>query len=284
MLAAMASFAIGDGILKHVSDTLPLSQILVIRGTFAALFLALAMRLTGQEAPLNMLSSPAFVLRIVGELIATVFFLNALFNMPLANASAIMQALPLTVSLGAAYFFGERIGWRRISAIMVGMFGVLLIIQPGFAGFNIFSLSCLLAVFGSTLRDLATRRLPRHVPSLFVTLATIVAVIVLGSVMSLFQDWKAVDMRVTAELLVASVFLCTGFFSIVSAMRVGEVGVVTPFRYSLLLFSVLIGVVFFDEIPDTLTIAGSLIVVASGLYTLYRETYRARARATGHQT
>ncbi len=233
----------------------------------------------GQMRPLKRVLNQAFLLRLTGEVFATGFFLTALFNMPLANASAILQALPLAVSLGAAFFFGEAIGWRRIAAILVGFVGVLLIVQPGLEGFNSYSIYCLVAIFATTLRDLATRKLDADLPALFVSLVTVVIIIVFGLGLSLLQPWQTASGGDIAALGFASIFLMSGFFYIISAMRVGEVGVVTPFRYSVLLFSVIIGIIFFDEIPDSLTITGSIIVVCSGIYTIYRERRLARLKA-----
>ncbi len=276
MLLAMASFAIGDTIMKTVSDTLPLSQILVIRGCFAIVCFFLIAKYMGALRHPKVIAKPAFLLRLLGEVIASLFFLTALFNMPIANASAIMQALPLTVSLGAAYFFGEAIGWRRVLAISVGFFGVLMIVQPGYEGFTIYSIYCLIAVFGTTLRDLATRKVDKNIPSVFVSFVTVIVIVGMGLVMALFQTWSPVTSREVLTLGAASIFLMTGFIGIVSAMRVGEVGVVTPFRYTVLIFAVILGYMVFDEIPDTFTVIGSCIVVASGLYTLYRENSVAR--------
>lgn len=276
MLLAMASFAIGDTIMKTVSDTLPLSQILVIRGCFAIVCFFLIAKYMGALRHPRVIAKPAFLLRLLGEVIASLFFLTALFNMPIANASAIMQALPLTVSLGAAYFFGEAIGWRRVLAISVGFFGVLMIVQPGYEGFTIYSIYCLIAVFGTTLRDLATRKVDKNIPSVFVSFVTVIVIVGMGLVMALFQTWSPVTSREVLTLGAASIFLMTGFIGIVSAMRVGEVGVVTPFRYTVLIFAVILGYMVFDEIPDTFTVIGSCIVVASGLYTLYRENSVAR--------
>ncbi len=276
MLLAMASFAIGDTIMKTVSDSLPLSQILVIRGCFATVGFLLIAKIMGALRSPRTIVKPAFILRLVGEVIASYFFLTALFNMPIANASAILQALPLTVSLGAAYFFGEAIGWRRILAISIGFVGVLLIIQPGYDGFTIYSIYCVIAVFGTTLRDLATKRVDKDIPSVFVSLVTVIVIVFLGLVMSLFQPWAPANANQVLTLGAASVFLMSGFIGIVSAMRVGEVAVVSPFRYSVLIFAVILGFLVFDEIPDLLTILGSCIVVASGLYTLYRENIVSR--------
>lgn len=271
MLLAMASFAIGDSLMKYVATGLPLSQILVIRGGFAVLILSVVSYAFGHLRPFTAILSVPFLLRLAGEIIATFFFLTALFNMPIANASAIMQALPLTVTVGAAVFLGEALGWRRISAILVGMIGVLMIVQPGLEGFNRFSLFCLVAVFGTTLRDLATRKLPDEVPSFFISLVTTIVIAICGGLWSFTEEWQPVSAYQVGFLATASIFLVSGFVSIVSAMRIGEVGVVTPFRYTVLLFALVIGIVFFDEIPDLLTVLGSIVVVLTGIYTIYRE-------------
>ena len=284
MLLAMASFAIGDTIMKTVSDTLPLSQILVIRGCFAIVCFFLIALYVGALRHPRVIFAPAFMLRLIGEVVASLFFLTALFNMPIANASAIMQALPLTVSLGAAYFFGEAIGWRRILAITVGLFGVLLIVKPGYEGFTIYSVYCLIAVLGTTLRDLATRKVDKSIPSIYVSLITVVVIVLMGLLMSLFQPWAPANAEEVLTLGAASIFLMTGFIGIVSAMRVGEVAVVTPFRYTVLIFAVILGYLVFKEIPDIVTIIGSCIVVASGLYTLYRENFMARRKRKAERT
>jgi len=276
MLLAMASFAIGDSIIKFISSEMPLGQILFTRGLFAITILYIIARNLGHMRPLSTILQMPFLLRVLGEVAATYCFFTALFNIPLANAAAIMQALPLTVTLSAAYFLGEPIGWRRMAAIMVGFVGVILIIQPGLEGFNIFSLYCLGAVASCTLRDLATRKLDKSTPTVFVTLITVFVVAMGGGLLGFTEDWVPVTVYTTSILAIASIFLITGFIGIVSSMRVGEVGFVTPFRYSVLIFAILIGVFFFREIPNTLTIAGSLIVVGSGIYTIYRERKVAR--------
>lgn len=271
MLLAMSSFAIGDSIMKFISSEMPLGQILFTRGLFAIAALYLIAWKLDKLRPLNSILNLPFILRVTGEVCATYFFFTALFQIPLANAAAIMQALPLTVTLAAAYFLSEPIGWRRITAIMVGFIGVILIIQPGLEGFNVYSLYCLLAVAACTLRDVATRRLDKDMPTLFVTLVTVFIVAMGGGLLSITEVWVPVSLYTSGVLAIASIFLITGFIGIVSSMRVGEVAVVTPFRYSVLIFAILIGFFFFDEIPNNLTIIGSLIVVSSGVYTIYRE-------------
>lgn len=279
MLLAMASFAIGDSIMKFISSEIPLGQLLFTRGLFATVILFLIANRLGHLRPISSISKSPFLLRILGEVFATYFFFTALFNIPFANAAAIMQALPLTVTLAASYFLGEAIVWRRMVAILVGFMGVILIIQPGLEGFNVYSLSCLAAVLACTLKDVSTRRLDKDTPTVFVTLITVVVVTLCGGLLGFTETWASISPVTTGVIGIASLFLITGFIGIVSSMRVGEVAFVTPFRYSILIFAILIGAVIFDEIPNTLTMIGSVIVVSSGIYTIYRERKLAKKLA-----
>ena len=279
MLLAMASFAIGDSIMKFISSEIPLGQLLFVRGLFAIAILFVIAYKLGHLRPISTVIKAPFLLRILGEVLATYFFFTALFNIPFANAAAIMQALPLTVSLAAAYFLGETIGWRRMLAILIGFIGVLFIIQPGLEGFNIYSLSCLMAVLACTLRDISTRLLETKTPTVFVTLVTVIVVAMGGGLLGFTETWVPITLYSTSIIGIASLFLITGFIGIVSSMRVGEVAVVTPFRYSILIFAILIGAFFFNEFPNTLTMVGSVIVVGSGIYTIFREHKLAKKSA-----
>jgi drug/metabolite transporter (DMT)-like permease len=279
MIAAMAGFAVNDLLIKSIGDTLSLGQIVLFRGMFATslvLFLCLRMR---QLHTMRRLS-PLIIIRALAEAVATYCFLTALFRIPIGELSAVMQALPLTVSMGAALFLGETVGWRRLVAIGIGFIGVLLIIKPGFSGFSIYSVYALAAVAACTVRDLVTRRLAGDVPSLVVTLVTTVLVTILGGILALGQPWRPVAVDTVGLLALTSVFIIVGYYFAVTAMRVGEIGFVSPFRYSVLLFSAAGGALFYAEIPDFLTIIGACIIISTGIYTIFRERYARRQAIT----
>jgi len=209
--------------------------------------------------------------RMAAEVGATACFLNALFHMPIANATAILLVMPLAVTLAGALVLGERVGWRRYTAILVGFVGVLVIVRPGGAGFNAYALSALAAVGFLVVRDLVTRRFAKDVPSVFVALATAVAITVLGALVSLAGTWVPLAVDDVAVLAAAAVCLVVGYLFGVMTMRVGDIGFVSPFRYTVLIWALLLGVVVFGEVPDALTLVGSALVVATGLYTFHRE-------------
>ncbi len=180
MAAAMAAFTIVDAITKAVSAEMNFGQIMLVRGLFAiALIAVLAWRQRAMR-PLRTLIMKPVALRIAGEILGTVSFLTAIVHLPLANTAAILQALPLAITLGAALLFGEPVGWRRWLAITTGFIGVLIIVRPGFEGFDQFSLFALVSVIFCAVRDLATRRISAEIPSLFITLLTTVTVAHLG--------------------------------------------------------------------------------------------------------
>lgn len=272
MVLAMAAFTVNDTCMKAATETLPLFQAIFLRGVLSSAGLLL---IAAQAGALHYRPDRADLRtigwRTVGEVGGTVAFLLALRHMPLANLSAIMQAMPLLVTLAAMLFLGEPVGWRRITAILVGLAGVLLIIQPGAEGFDRWSVVALISVGFVVLRDLATRRIGSGTPSVAVALAAALSVTVMGAVVSPFEGWVMPGLPAMLLLCGAAAFLIGGYLVVVMATRMGDVGAVAPFRYTALLFAIALGWLVFGDLPDRLTVLGSSIVVVSGLYTILRE-------------
>ena len=275
MSASMAGFVINDTLMKSLSGEVPQFQAIFIRGLFASsviLFLAWrsgAIRFRPGPRDRKLLSW-----RVFSEALTTCFFLTALFNMPLANAVAIIQAASLGVPLCAALLLGDQVGWRRYLAISIGFLGVLLIVRPGGDGFNIYSVFALAAVVSIVLRDLVTRQISRAVPGLGVTVLTSLVITALGAAGTAIGGHVPISVPIVATLAASSCFLLVGYYAGVEAMRVGEVGAVSPFRYTNLIWALILGLLVFGDFPDTLTIVGAVIIVVSGLYTLRRERLR----------
>ncbi len=272
MMAGMAAFTLNDTFMKTLSDELPLFQAIFLRGVATTLFLvALARGLGALEFDLVRRDWGIVLLRTLGEIGAAYFFITALFNMPLANVTAILQSLPLTITLAGALFLGEAVGWRRMTAIVIGFAGVLLIVRPGVEGFTLHSVYALASVACVTLRDLATRRLSPSVPSLTVAAVSAAGVMLFGAAGTAAQGWTAVSPLAAAQLAGASVFVILGYVCSVMVMRAGDLGFVAPFRYTSLLWALLLGFAVFGTWPDPLTLVGAAIVAATGIFTLYRE-------------
>lgn len=280
MTLSMGAFTLNDVCVKLAADTVPLFQIVFLRGLATTILLAVTVQMTvGLRLSIPRRDRPLVIGRTLAEVVTMVAFLLALTNMAIANATAILSALPLFVTMGAALVFGDPVGWRRWTAICVGFAGVMLIVQPGAAGFNEWSLLALLAVVLITARDLLTRAFSPEVPSMTVAVITAAAVCVFGGVASVFTPWQAMGAYEVALILVASVLIIGGYVFGIMVMRIGDVSVVSPFRYTSLVFALILGFVVFDEFPNALALAGAGIVVATGVFTLIRERRVARAAA-----
>jgi S-adenosylmethionine uptake transporter len=280
MTLSMAGFTLNDACVKLVAETVPLFQIVFLRGVATTILLAVVVQMTtGLRFAIPRRDRPLVAGRTLAEVAAMVAFLMALTNMAIANATAILAALPLAVTLGAAVVFGHPVGWRRLTAILIGFAGVMLIVQPGTEGFNAWSLLALLAVVIITARDLLTRAFSPEVPSMTVAVVTAAAVAVFGGVISAFTPWAAMGLYEVALTLAASVLIIAGYVFGIMVMRIGDVGFVSPFRYTSLIFALLLGLVIFDEFPNTLALIGGGIVMATGIFTLLRERMVARAAA-----
>ena len=272
MCASMAAFTINDTFMKSVTQTLPLFQTIGLRGLIAVAGLAsLALATRAFTFRPNRRDAGLILLRSLADIAATIFFLEALLHMPLANLSAILQALPLLITLGAALVFGDRIGWRRMTAILVGLIGVLIIIRPGTEGFDRWSLLGLASVACVVVRDLSVRPIQGAVPSSLVALGAAVAVTLMGWTGTAFQGWQTPTAWEAARILGAGLFLIVGYLTSVAAMRHGDIGLVAPFRYTSLLWAIALGFLVFGNLPDFWTLIGAAIVIAAGLFTLWRE-------------
>lgn len=272
MSVSMAGFTINDSLVKLISSDMNIGQVMFLRGVFATAMLSILMARAGAFGRFDLLGQPAVMLRVVCEVGATITFLSALFHLPIANVSAVLQALPLGVTMGAAFFFSEPVGWRRWSAIAAGLVGVLIIVRPGFAGFSAWSLSALACVGFCVVRDLATHRIPHDTPTAFVSTATSVAVTLCGGALIFpLGGWSPLTWPAIAVLLGAAVALVFGYQFIIAAMREGDISFMAPFRYTALLWAIVLGYLVFGDVPDAAMLVGAGIVVTSGLYALYRE-------------
>ena len=277
MIGAMACFSLNDMMVKTLSASMEAPQIMALRGVLVSSLLILLGLQRGALRPFSRLRHPTVFWRTVADILTTISYISALKYLPLGNASAIFQALPFTITIGAALFLGEGVGWRRWTAIAVGFLGVLVILRPATDGFNTYATWVLISVVFAAMRDLVTRRMPPSISSLQVATVTSIAVATTGFLMLPAVGWSGVSGASWAILLCAAFAIGTGYILIVAAMRVGDMSFVAPFRYSILVFAMILGAIVFDERPDAFEILGSLIVVGSGAYTIHREGVVRRA-------
>lgn len=271
MTAGMFGFVTNDMFIKLASESLPTGQIIFLRGLVTTALVFALILATGELQRLYEARRPAVGWRAVGEVGSTILFVTALFHIPIANATAILQAMPIIITVAAALFLGETVRWRRWLAVSAGFFGMLMIVQPGGEGFNVYALFAVAALVFLALRDLSTRFIPLGISALSVTAVTSVAVTLSGLVMALTEDWVMPAPHEFAYLGAAALFLTGGYYFLVEAMRHGELSAVAPFRYTILIWSLIYGLLVWGEIPNLLALCGIGLVVGSGLYVLYRE-------------
>lgn len=285
ILASATGFVINDAFVKLLTTELSNSQIIVLRGLLATLVLAGATSIAGSWRHPRVLLQKPMLIRLVGSAFATMFIVASLRHLPLATASAIFQLGPLAVTAGAALLLGAPVGWRRWLASIAGFVGVMFIIKPGTASFVAEAWIAMVALLFVAVRDLTTRFIDPAVPSLFVAMAS-AAVIAFGGLFLIPFDAAWVAPSVTAWALLAGcgVSLYFAYYFGVVAMRIGDLAVVAPFRYALVLESLLLGYMFWGHVPDTWSFVGIAIVVLAGLYLLHRERIAAKAASVAHAT
>ena len=278
MVGAMAGFAVADMFIKMSTAHAPPGQIIAILGlggttVFAALAMRKGQRLIGPD-----LRHWSILLRMAAESLGTIGFVVALSLTTLSAASAVMQATPLVVTLGAGLVLGEPVGWRRWGAVIVGFVGVLIMLQPGAEGMNWGALVALLAVVGLSARDLSTRFVPPHIPNLVLATYGFVSLMPIGLILLAFSGGGVVPTLPVLGMWVGMIgFATVAYFCLTLSLRLGNMAVVAPFRYSRLIFAFALGAVVFGDAITPAIVLGASLVVTAGMYTLYRER-RVKAR------
>lgn len=274
----MLGFALADMFIKFASETLPVGQILAMFGLGGALVFGILAKREGVRLISPVLLMRPVIIRNLSEMGATIGVVTAIALIPFSTFSAIIQANPLLVTLGAALFLGEPVGWRRWTAIFVGLVGVMIIIRPGLEGFDANVWFAVMGVVFLSARDLATRPVPTTISTAQLSTYSMAAIIPAGLGLLAFSGGAAWPSPIIwGAMLGAIVMGLVAYFSITKAMRVGEISAVTPFRYTRLIFALIIALVIFGERPDAWTLIGAAIVIATGLYSFAREA-RLRAR------
>ena len=272
MMMSMACFAVEDTFIKLLSARLPATQILFSIGFGGALItLVLAIVLNVNLAD-KILLNKHVISRTIADLFGALSFTSAMVLIPMSLLASILQATPLFVTLGAAILLGEKVGWRRWSAIFIGFLGVIIILQPGYGSFQLASLLGLAAVLCLALRDLVTRDMATEIPTLTITFYACIAMGSAGFIAYPFFGPPIVPTTYEAIILIcAAIIGLTGYFLLVLATRKGDVSVIAPFRYSRLLFSLGLASLILGEKLTLPILLGGLLVVSSGIYTFGRE-------------
>ena len=284
MMMSMACFAVEDTFIKLLSARLPATQILFSIGFGGALItLVLAIVLNVNLAD-KILLNKHVISRTIADLFGALSFTSAMVLIPMSLLASILQATPLFVTLGAAILLGEKVGWRRWSAIFIGFLGVIIILQPGYGSFQLASLLGLAAVLCLALRDVVTRDMATEIPTLTVTFYACLAMGSAGFIAYPFFGPPIMPTTYEAIILIcAAIIGLTGYFLLVLATRKGDVSVIAPFRYSRLLFSLGLASLILGEKLTLPILLGGLLVVSSGIYTFGRESRLVKIQKSVHQ-
>ena len=271
MMICMGAFVLNDAFVRLAGDSLPLAQILFFRGILTTIALLLVAFYTGVfKLKVPRKDKWLIFFRSVTEALTAYFFLSAVMNMPFANVTAILQILPMTVTVAAAIVFKEKVGVIRISLIMLGFFGVILIINPAQDGFNKYAGYALISVLSITTRDLLSRKLSVDVPTLIPTVSASLGVLLFSILLITKTAFQPLDLQNSFFILAAAFFIIFGYYTAVLVMRSGEISFISPFRYTAVLFALMLGFVFFDEQPDGIAFLGMTIVIISGIALMIR--------------
>lgn len=281
MLIAMLLFSGNDALMKYARQSLETGQAMFVRGLFAIVILAVVVSAMRGWRDLPHAFHRLALLRAGTESLIATLYIAALSAIALADITAILMLTPLILTAISVLFLGEKVGWRRWSAVIVGFAGILLVVRPGG---QVAPLWAVLMAFGSAVlvavRDVMTRRMPVSIPSLMLTLTTTLATILAGLALIVsWQSWQAMSLPVLATLAGAAVMVLIGSYAIIEAFRDADLSVVSPFRYSVILWAVILGFAMFGEVPTMLSLIGLGLVIASGLYTVHRERVRRRQEA-----
>lgn len=273
MLIGMGFQVVNDAVVKLVSARLPVSEVMALRG-FGAIALAFVVIVAlGQRGSLRTLANPLVALRSALEALACITYMTALAHLGLAEFTSIVQTTPLIITALAVMLGWQTVGWKRWLAVGAGFVGVLLIAKPSAHGVNAYAALTLLSAFIMAVRDLVTRKIPGHAPTMVVTLGSTIAVTLvgLGSGAANPGAWVMPGLGDAGMLVFAAGLVVGCNMMIVLAFRLGDMTIVGPFRYSVILGSLVLGWAIWGDRPDALSLFGSAVIVASGLYALKRE-------------
>ncbi len=272
MVLSMGAFALADTLVKLSASTLSPAQVLFFLMGGGLVMFALMAKWQGQSLNDPRALSPVFLLRYFSEIAGMIGMVLALSSVPLSTVGAITQATPILAAVGAIFFLGEKVSWRRWTSIIIGFVGVLLIVQPGTDGFDLPVLWAILALVALSVRDLITRLTPPDMASTSLATYTMIAAVPFSVGWVLFNGESLIPAETNWLIVLPMIALgSVGYMLLITSIRMAEVSVVTPFRYSRIIFLLLLGALVFQERPNSLTLLGATLIITSGLYMMWRE-------------
>jgi drug/metabolite transporter (DMT)-like permease len=273
----MASYTVNDVLVKQILQTYPVGEVIFVRGVMCSLLIGAAALAFGHAQQLRTTMSRLLAARSLCDGLSTAGFIAALAHMKLANIAAVLQIAPLIITAMSVLLYREVVGWRRWTAIGIGFAGALLVIKPIPSEFNIWAIVGAASAFAAAIREIQTRQIGRAMPVFVVAFWGAIGITLCGAVFAVTEDWRMFAGGELFQLFVAAFFVGIAIYLLALGFRDVDLSVVAPFRYSYLLTSALGGFLVFREVPDGFTVAGAVLIVGSGIYTLHRESVRRRS-------
>lgn len=276
MVVGSLGYVTNDALIREATEEgLDVYQALCLRGIAMSVLFAGASLFRHERIRREQFTRPLIV-RVMAELIATALFFGAIVHLDFANAQTILLIVPFAVTLAAALVLGERVSARQYATVLAGFAGVLLVVQPATDGFSLWSLAVVGSAACLTVREFATRRVTDDIPASLIALVTAVGLTALTGCLAIFSGWNTISNTAWILIVLACLCLIVGYIFTIQTVRVSDLSVSAPFRYTTLLGAVVLGYVFFDEIPDTLTLVGCSVILVSGMYAIHLERHVAR--------
>lgn len=272
MIAAAGILTVNDAIAKWLTERYPVGQVLAMRGGLVVMMVYGWAIVSGRGSVLRVKSWPLHLTRGGLMAVSTFLFVTSLWLLPIADAIAISFAGPIFATALAALILGEPVGWRRWSAVAVGFAGVVVMVRPTPEMFRIVALIPIVAAFVGALRDIATRKLGTGGESTLMVLIVSTSIVAFAGLLTLPFGWVVPTLPELGLFLITSVLVAVAQGLMIESLRLGEVGLVGPFKYTSLLWALVLGLVVWGDVPGTWTLAGAALVVVSGLYIWHRET------------
>lgn len=268
----MGAFATADTLVKISTRLISPAQVMFFLIGGALVIFAIMAILQKDKLIDRRALSPFLLLRYVAEITGMVGMIMALANVPLSIVGAVTQASPMLATIGAVLFLKERVRWRRWCSIVIGFIGVLLIIQPGTEGFDVAILWAILALVALSIRDLTTRLVPADIPSASLATFTMAAATPFTIAWVLFNGESLLPATANWFVIIPMIVIgAIGYMLLIASIRMAEVSVVMPFRYSRIIFLLVLGIFIFDEKPEELMLLGATLIIGSGTYMMWRE-------------
>jgi len=272
MILAMMCFATADGMIKLLAQSITKGQIMIFMGLGGTIVFGIMCVQARTQVFSKLFFDPVILTRNIAEVVAAICLFTAFTALPLSTVAAIIQAVPLVITMTAAFMLKEKVGPRRWAAVIIGFIGVLIIVRPEAGKIEPALLFAVIGTLALAVRDFASRLAPTSASTPLLSFYAFCALMPAGLGLSYFTEgFVAIVQADVWKLVIMNVFALGGYFCVTQAMRIGEVSAVSPLRYSRLPFAAIIGYILFTEIPDVPTLLGSALIIGSGLFVMIRE-------------